>query len=138
MQATTGHSSDLGTFWNSSLNWGLPFLGDQGRLDLGQLAVPDWVAGHPAALMTVRLFGSVLFSFIAVRVIDWLAYIASEKVRQMPGRVMKHMLCFFQNTSRMEPHADSQVVGLRIIVELLLLSCSCSCRPAFLQLLLPA
>ena len=77
-QVTSNQAYDIGTFWNSAVT-SLPFL--KGRPELAKLAIPDWVAGHPAALLTVRLFGSVLVSFVAVKILDWLSSVAAAKVR---------------------------------------------------------
>lgn len=51
------------------------------RPELSQLALPSWVSSHPAALLTVRLSGSILVSFLAIKVLDWMASRAGETVR---------------------------------------------------------
>ena len=80
-RATNGHAVEVATFWDNSV---IPFGGGQGPPNPFKIVIPAWISNHPAALVTVHLSGSILFSFLAVRIIDWLAHTASQKV--LPSR----------------------------------------------------
>ncbi|KAK9786072.1 hypothetical protein WJX73_005993 [Symbiochloris irregularis] len=70
---------EMAGFWRGTT---FPFRSKNGHVDILGSAIPEWMIKHPAALVTVQVFGSILLSFIAVRAIDFMTQYAARKEKE--------------------------------------------------------